>query len=227
MNCERQFIMLSRTSNSNIETCLSSATETWSRKFVIRRDFELTNRVEMSHEINWCFRRQKMTIMRIERWIRSSMLKDTIEAFHQQFRIERTNCWKFAINHQFSNHFQRKHLTHLHSHHLRFRSHFLIHQSRHLVSMTFNQIVNTNSQNTHSRSTRMKIFARWIKFDRHLSQIIKHSNHTSHHHQKSLMRKSYQCWISFTKRRRNSKTQKITSILNWRSILISADMLIC
>jgi hypothetical protein len=67
-----------------------------------------------------------------------------------------------------------------------------------------------------------------MKFGVHLKfQLIKHSNHTSHRHlQKSSMRRNYRCWISFTRTRRNSMTQKITSILNWQSISISADMLI-
>ncbi len=153
--------------------------------------------------------------MRIERWIKSSTLKNIIERFHQQHKIERMNCWKFQIN-----------FNHLHH---QFRSHLLIRQSRCLVIQT----LNTNPQNTHSRSMHMKITLRWIsKLDKFVNQMIqiknfniKHSSHTSHH-QKSLMKKSYQRWISFTKRRRNSKTQKITSILNWQFISINADMLI-
>jgi hypothetical protein len=91
-------------------------------------------------------------------------------------------------------------------------------------------IVNTNSQ-----STQTKTLVRWIKFDAHLNQIIKHLNFMSLHYlQKSInqmnessTQKSFQRWISFIRTKKNSKTQKIILILNWRSISINANLLIC
>jgi hypothetical protein len=43
---------------------------------------------------------------------------------------------------------------------------------------------------------------------------------------KPSTKRDYRCWINSTRTKKNSKTQRITSTLNWQFILISADMLI-
>jgi hypothetical protein len=94
-------------------------------------------------------------------------------------------------------------------------------------------IVNTKSQSTQIKILVRTIFVWWIKFHRHVNQIIKHSSYTLHHYRsinkmnELFTQKNYQFWISFIKTKKNSKIQRIILILNWRSISINANLLIC